>query len=90
MSLWILAFPLALILSLYFYIRCNDKALERIPPAALAHSPVRSSPQDVMETSKRLAKSPISIEDQIPPKTGRRYIVVGGVSGYGNVSNVWI
>lgn len=38
----------------------------------------RCTPDEVRATAKRLAKRPPSIDDQLPPSTGRRYIVVGG------------
>lgn len=77
--LWIaesISFLFALLL---LYIRLNDQRLTRIPHRALAFSPTRCTLEDVHLTAARLLESPISIIDQIPPKTGRRYIVVGGV-----------
>jgi len=65
-----------------FYIHWNDKALKRIPASVLYFSPKRCSAQDVRAMAESLANSPpISIKDKqnMPPKTGRRYIVVGGV-----------
>jgi hypothetical protein len=57
------------------YIRSNDQRLTSIPESVLA-----VSPEDVRLTAAKLQKSHISIGDQIPPKTGRRYTVVGGVN----------
>jgi hypothetical protein len=65
-----------------FYIYWNDKALKRIPASALYFSPKRCTVQDVHAMAESLANSPpVSIKDQenTPLKTGRRYIVVGGV-----------
>ncbi|KAF8208283.1 NAD-P-binding protein [Mycena galopus ATCC 62051] len=76
---WIL-FPVAL---LVLYIRTNDQRLVTIPTSALAVSPTRCTSEDVHLTAAKLLKSPISIVDQIPPKTGRRYIVVGGAGFLG-------
>ncbi|KAJ7135962.1 hypothetical protein C8R44DRAFT_609168 [Mycena epipterygia] len=81
--IWVFApffLPLAL---LYLYTRFNDWRLTHIPESALAFSPARCTPEDVRATAARLLKSPISIADQIPPKTGRRYIVVGGAGFLG-------
>ncbi|KAJ7152589.1 3-beta hydroxysteroid dehydrogenase/isomerase family-domain-containing protein [Mycena crocata] len=68
---------------LYLYTRLNDRRLTYIPKSALSFSPARCTPEDVQKTAARLAKSPISISDQIPPKTGRRYIVIGGAGFLG-------
>ncbi|KAJ7487813.1 3-beta hydroxysteroid dehydrogenase/isomerase family-domain-containing protein [Mycena latifolia] len=76
---WLLLFPALL----YVYIKLNDQRLTHIPKDALAFSPARCTPEDVHETAAQLLKSPISIVDQLPPKTGRRYIVVGGAGFLG-------
>jgi hypothetical protein len=67
----------ALLLGLYLHI--NDKRLSRIPDDALALSAKRCTPENVRSLTAELAESPISSKEQLPPKTGRRYIVVGGV-----------
>ena len=74
-------FASSLILLLVLYIYWNDRRLIRIPPRALYFSPKRHTAVDIHAEAERLATSP-SIDDteKIPPKTGRRYIVVGGVS----------
>jgi len=68
------------IISLYVY--WNDRALKRIPTSAQYFSPKRCTIQDVHAMAESLASSPsLSIKDKedLPPRTGRRYIVVGGV-----------
>ncbi|KAG5642648.1 hypothetical protein DXG03_002387 [Asterophora parasitica] len=72
----------AVILLLFFavYVPLNNYRLTRLPKEAAAFSPVRWTPESVREDAAKLAqKLPITINDQLPPKTGRRYIVVGGV-----------
>lgn len=71
------------ILLLVLYIYWNDWRLTQIPPRVLYFSSKRHTPDDVYAEAERLAEAP-PIEDMehIPPKTGRRYIVVGGVSCY--------
>jgi|ERR1700722_8884967 len=64
---------------LYIYIKHNDSALTRLPPEALALSPHRCTAQDVHIRARNLAETPISTLEYLPPKTGRYYIVVGGV-----------
>lgn len=75
---------LALLLSLFafaalgfLYVRRNDAALSTLPPDAAAFSPLRMTPALARLAEKQ---APLSVVDHLPPKTGRRYIVVGGVS----------
>ena len=78
-----IAFASCPILLLVFYVYWNDRRLIQIPPRALYFSPKRHTAVDVHAEAKRLATSPpIDDSEKIPPKTGRRYIVVGGVSCY--------
>jgi nucleoside-diphosphate-sugar epimerase len=71
------------ILLLVLYIYWNDRRLTQIPPRALYFSPKRHTAVDIHAEAERLATSPpIDDTKKIPPKTGRRYIVVGGVSCY--------
>ena len=63
----------------FIYVRWNDAALQRLPPRALAISPHRCTEKDVHILANRLIQEPRSVLDQLPPQTGRRYIVVGGV-----------
>lgn len=78
---WIVLFltPLALFV---FYVRKNDERITRIPNAALALSPTRCTPSHVKSMANHLADSPIANYDKLGSKTGRRYIIVGGVSAY--------
>jgi hypothetical protein len=78
---WCIGLALSPIFLLVLYIYWNDSCLTRIPPSALYFSPKRHTAQDVHAEAERLAAAP-SVEDteKIPPKTGRRYIVVGGVN----------
>jgi hypothetical protein len=80
MWVWLLCILTGVPLFLYLYIRQNDKGLTRLAPEALAFSPTRFTENDARSATKRLAEHPITILDQMPPKTKRRYIVVGGVS----------
>ncbi|KAJ7164996.1 3-beta hydroxysteroid dehydrogenase/isomerase family-domain-containing protein [Mycena filopes] len=79
---WLLG-PLLGATLLFLYIRLNDQRLTSIPDGALAFSPTRCTVEDIHATAERLQRTPISILDQIPPKTGRRYIVVGGAGFLG-------
>jgi len=59
----------------------NNAALSRIPPRILELSPVRWGKADFQAVAKKVDESPVVIEEHLPPKTGRKYIVVGG-SGF--------
>lgn len=81
MSLWA-AWGLSFLFSvtlLVLYIRVNNKRLSTIPKEALTFSPQRWTPESIRSHAAQLAQSPLISNQQIPPKTGRRYIVVGGV-----------
>ncbi|KAA1473011.1 NAD-P-binding protein [Dentipellis sp. KUC8613] len=72
------------ILVLYLYIRSNDAKLTALPKdLAAAFSPHRLTPEDARKAAEELAKSPITVDAVLPPKTGRRYIVVGGAGFLG-------
>lgn len=76
-----LLFSLLIVVSLVFlYGYLNDKKLGHLPPEAeLVFSPARVTPERVRTTAKALSKNPVVTSNFLPPKTGRRYIVVGGV-----------
>lgn len=64
----------------YLYIAHNDRGLSALPPQALAFNSHRYGNKEIEETAERLRNAPTSILDGLPPKTGRKYIVTGGVS----------
>ncbi|KAG6896352.1 hypothetical protein C0992_008814 [Termitomyces sp. T32_za158] len=76
----LLAFAgLAFLLFSLLYVWLNDRRLIRLPEEVVALSPKRWTPEFVRDAATQLAKSPpIAINEHLPPKTGRRYIVVGG------------
>lgn len=80
MGIWLLGILAAIPLFFYLYIRKNDQSLTRLSSEVLAFSPTRYTPDMAHSAAKQLAEQPPSILDHLPPKTGRRYIVVGGVS----------
>jgi hypothetical protein len=81
------------IVILYLYIRHNDAALNRTPPEVLKLSPNRCSLNDIHARAEKLDREPISISVHLPPKTGRYYIVVGGVTIFASfhaiASHLW-
>ncbi|KAF9061101.1 3-beta hydroxysteroid dehydrogenase/isomerase family-domain-containing protein [Rhodocollybia butyracea] len=68
-------------LLLTVYCRLNGKSLARIPRRVLDLSPVRWDAKDFEAVKNKLDDYPVDIQQYLPPKTGRRYIVVGG-SGF--------
>lgn len=68
----------------YLYVRSNDRKLLQLPAEAEAASPKRWTEKEVRRTADALADSPPSLlAGKLPPKTGRRYIVVGGAGFLG-------
>ena len=69
-------------LAIYLYISHNDKLLMQLPQRAAKFSPNRFTDQQVTETFKRLRSRPVDVRQALGERTGRRYIVTGGVCGY--------
>ncbi|KAI6131025.1 3-beta hydroxysteroid dehydrogenase/isomerase family-domain-containing protein [Pisolithus croceorrhizus] len=65
------------------YAVLNDKKLSRLPPEAKVFSPLRFTAQGVRDAFKKHREEPVCIDHLLPPKTGRRYIVVGGAGFLG-------
>jgi hypothetical protein len=67
---------------IFIYVRENDRKLSAIPPEALRPSPVRFTEDAIHEAAERVERlgSVHPILSYLPPATGRRYVVVGGVS----------
>ena len=65
------------------YVWLNDKAVRHVPRSVLNLSPRRWTTDDFKRVVKELEEKVDTMEEkkkvQTPPKTGRRYIVVGGV-----------
>jgi hypothetical protein len=80
MGLIIALLFLFLVLLLYLYIRLNDAKTMRLPDeVASAFSPHRISAKDALEAAATSETRRFDSKTFLPPKTGRRYIVVGGV-----------
>ena len=81
LSLTVALLFLFLVLVLYLYIRLNDAKLMKLPDeVASAFSPHRISARDALEAAAATSET-IRLDSKtfLPPRTGRRYIVVGGV-----------
>jgi hypothetical protein len=83
-----LILSLVALLFVYLYGKLNDAKLTKVPPEVRAQASSDFSPENIRLTAARLKESPFQINNHLPPRTGRRYIVVGGVSGgpYFNVA----
>jgi len=71
---------LTLLILVYLYAKLNDAKLGRIPPEVKAQATSDFSPENIRLTAARLKESPLQIASHLPTRTGRRYIIVGGVS----------
>jgi hypothetical protein len=72
---------LCIALLLYFYIRLNDAKIMHLPhDVASAFSPQRISARDALEAAAARREKPTpEPKTFLPPRTGRRYVVIGGV-----------
>ncbi|KAG6333481.1 hypothetical protein ID866_5610 [Astraeus odoratus] len=70
------------VIGLYFYVVFNDRKLSQLPPAAHIFSPDRFTVLAALAAFRQQQELPVHISD-LPPKTGRRYIVVGGAGFLG-------
>ena len=84
--LHLLIFLAGVLLALYLYYRLNDQGLSQLPPEATTFAPNRFAPRVVIEAAETLSSSPKLIKNVLPVKTGRRYIVVGGVNNLIDIS----
>ena len=86
--------PTALLISFILFITYLihvNIALSAVPAEAKALSPHRFTAEAIRKTYDKLRKDPIKLD--LPPRTGRRYIVVGGAGflpGTPMYTKVWI
>ena len=74
-----LIISLTVLLLAYLYGKLNDAKLTKIPPEVRAQATCDFSSENILLTAARLKESPLQIGSRLPPRTGRRYIIVGGV-----------
>ncbi|KAI6045271.1 3-beta hydroxysteroid dehydrogenase/isomerase family-domain-containing protein [Pisolithus marmoratus] len=67
----------------FIYVILNDKKLSQLPPDAKVFSPLRFTAQSVLDAFEQHREDPDRIDHLLPPRTGRRYIVVGGAGFLG-------
>ena|ERR1700761_2666877 len=76
----ILGFALTLTLLVAYLVHVN-RVLRSQPPQAVSLRGKSWSDEDIRAAHVKYTQSLISIKESLPPKTGNRYIVVGG-SGF--------
>jgi hypothetical protein len=80
MSLTVVPLFIFSVLILYLYTRLNDAKIMQLPhEVASAFSPKRLSARDALEAAAISEGTTLDAKSFLPPRTGRRYIVVGGV-----------
>lgn len=86
MGLMLIILCLFPVLLLYLYVRLNDAKLMHLPhDVASAFSPKRISANDALEAAAAWEKvsTTLTAKTFLPPRTGRKYIVVGGAGFLG-------
>ncbi|KAL4946861.1 hypothetical protein BDV06DRAFT_218012 [Aspergillus oleicola] len=68
----------------FFYLRHVNKAMRDVPEEARKLSPHRWTVDQIQAAYKKAVHDPIDVTKGLPPKQGRRYIVVGGSGLLGN------
>lgn len=63
----------------WIYVVCNDKAFKKVPKLVQDQRDHPWTTKEVLETATRMREHPIDIRNALPPRTGRRYIITGGV-----------
>lgn len=62
----------------FLYVYHVNHSMSGIPEEARKWSPHRLNVDEIMAAYKRAVDSPVDVTRSLPPKQGRRYIVVGG------------
>ena len=62
----------------FIYLNHVNKAMYNVPEEARRQSPHRWTVDQIKAAYKKAVQSPIDVTKSLPPKQGRRYIVVGG------------
>ncbi|KAL4751872.1 hypothetical protein BDW72DRAFT_82436 [Aspergillus terricola var. indicus] len=68
----------------FLYLNHVNNALYNVPEEARRLSPHRWTADQIKAAYKKAVQSPIDVTKSLPPKQGRRYIVVGGSGLVGN------
>jgi hypothetical protein len=82
--MWTALAVLVILAALYAW-RMNSLMLSQ-PAEALALAPHRWTDEEIKAAFKQHCESPLDVKPLLPPKTGNRYIVVGGNGFVGKTS----
>lgn len=77
MAAVVAAIGLSAILAIAWLLRINAAMLS-VPEDARRASPHRWTKQQIRDTYEQVKQKPIDFVKHLPPRLGRRYIVVGG------------
>jgi len=72
------------------YVFLNDRALKRIPKLVQDERDHPWTTKEIRETATRMQEHPVDIRKALPPRTGRRYIITGGVSLFRSFRTVYL
>ncbi len=75
---WLLPLSLTLAAVAVAYLVRVNAAMHSVPAAARKASPRRWTVEELRATYARVEKTPVDFGRLLPPRLGRRYIVVGG------------
>lgn len=67
----------AVVAAAIFFITRLAYPLNTTPPDILRVTPKRWTRKEILDAYEKAKTNPVEVEKFIPPKTGRRYIVVG-------------
>ena len=67
-----------LLACLVIYLGLVQRAMLSAPPEAINLTQKRWTKKQMQDRLKEIKSAPIDVKKSLPPKTGRRYIVVGG------------
>ena len=82
--MWALVTSLVVLGGLYIW-RLN-KLMCSQSPEAIARSPKRWTDEEIRSAYQQHLDAPLDVKPHLPPKTGNRYIVVGGNGFVGKIS----
>ena len=85
-----LAWAALIVVLLVIYLQKVNNGMSAVPADALALSPTRWTIDTIKESYNAYTSSPKNMSSYLPPRTGNRYIVVGGSGFLGKQSSLAI
>lgn len=81
MALTICLVVFSSVLPVILYLLHVNRAMNHVPEEARHLSPHRWTVDEVKAAYKKAVEDPVDVRKSLPPRQGRRYIVVGGSGG---------